>query len=358
MSVMARGDGGQWRMVLDVGEAPPGVLAELLGDDVAPLFELEESAVVVASMPELPGQPDAICVTPRGELVFVAAVGDDPAEEVRARLRGMLQALTGRSLPHFMAACNRIGIDHTPGSWVASRVGSGDAVAIDRRLDRVLADGAMSFLLVTRCGIEHAALPAAELQARGIEVRCFDMAYLSAGPVRIAEVYEYTRAELEAAARAAELTANCDEMVEACRRQLGERSVVLVDTMLRYCDAFFSEVTFRSVGELVVVDAWLDRAETRRAVLQLDSTGALQVHLGDLDPVERDYFLAAVAGMVDEEDGVASATFGQMLRLSLVDDLCDVSLVEQFVGALSDALLATMCMRMAPVPAAERRMAS
>lgn len=350
MSVAARNPDGRWCTVMDLGEPPAAAIRELLVDDVAPVFELDEPALVLAVTPVLPGEPDGLCVTARGELIAVVSVGDEGHEQIRARLSQIASAFEGLSLLELMSRCDRLGLQHTPGSWIATQLGIGDAVTIDHAIEEHLDAGAVTLLVATRCGFEDAALAIAHVRATSrANVRCFDMSFLTAGSIRMLEAYEVSEAEFRSAVKAAERSANAAMMLEASSQELGAPATSLVDTMLHYCDAFFTEVTFRSVGGLVVMESWLDHLDRRQLVLELDSAGTLVVQLSALDPVDRRFFAQALDGMVDEQLWPPGEEVPASLQLSLGTHLTDVSLVELFVGALSDAFLSTMCNDLAPL---------
>lgn len=343
MSVLAWDTDGRWKTVLEAGATPPEVFRDLIGDDIAPLFEIEDPRPVLSVAPPLPGRPDAICTTADGRIVAVLGIGGQSPDAVRDRLVEVVDGLRGRSLVDLMSIAPRIGLQHTPGSWTVSRTGHGDAVHIDRAIEERLAAGAIELVVAACAGAEHVALPIAELRAiREVEVRCFEVLYLAAGTVRLVEAYELPAARLDAMARTAERRASAEHMRRAAGSALGASMAPLVDALLGYCDAFFGAVTYRSIGEHVIVEAWLDQPRTGSPALRLDSSGAVVVHLADLETWDRQFLLQGIRAMVDERCWEEASARPLELRLSLHRDLADVSLVEQFVGAVSDAFLATM----------------
>lgn len=341
MSVLARAADGSWHTVMQLGSPDAATVGQVLLDDVGLTFELDAPAPVAAVMPAVPGAPDAIALTPAGEVVVVLSIGCESIDDVRQRCVELLDWAEDCSLVELTAACNQIGLQHTPGSWLVETLGRGDAIELDRAIGDQLDAGALRVVLAARAGIDAAAPVVVELrQSRSARFSCHELVLLGAGSTRMLECYPVPEGELAVAARSAERRANADLMLEASAATLGLGARPLVDTLLHYCEAFFAGVSFRSVGSLVVLDAWLD---DEHAVLELDSSGSLVVHVHAMDPIDRRYFVRAVEGMVDADLGLSDTSELRTVSLSLIEHLGDVSLVEQLLGALSDGFLATMC---------------
>lgn len=342
MSVVARAADGSWETVVELGEPPAELVASLLVDDLGVFFELEVPAFVVATAPPFLGAPDAICITPAGEVVVIVVVGADTPESISLRLRDVLSGLAALSPVQFVSSCDQIGLQHTPGSWVAERSGSGDAVWLDREIARRMQAGTVAIVVAARHGHAHVALPIAEVRAATkARIRCFELGLLGAAETPMVEASEVSDAALASAAKAAERDSNARMMLVAVERELGATAVPLAAAVLRHCEAFFARANFRAVGELVVLTASLSDCGSRQIALELDSAGTLAVRLENLDPLDRRDLARSVAGMVDADVWPADDA-STTLRLSLLEHLGDISLVEQFLGALSDALLSTM----------------
>lgn len=343
MSVMARSDDGRWRPVSEQGPVPPQFLTQLTGEDVAPLFGLEEPTFVMAATLDEAGAAEAVCVTASGALVLIIAAGEEGSEALERRIEEAVFDVSALTLVEFMGRCAQLGSQHTVGTWVVDRAGTGDPLQVDASVREALNRGEMTVFVAARFGLASVALAVTEARsALTAPIRCFELLWLGTPGVDLVETWKVPEVDLREAARAATRRANADDMLRSVERKLGAGSVPLASALLNFCVAFFCEVTFHATPRRVVVQGWLEHEGTRIRVIELDSSGALTIAIDHLDAMDRRELLEALVGVVGDDRFGVDQDRTEAVELSLTNDLGDVSLVEQLIGAVCDGHLSTM----------------
>lgn len=336
---MARSGDGGWAPLED---SPPAMLADLLTavDDLDHVLELGISAPIVADRPAISGRPDAIALTANGGIIVLLVAGTS-GEELGERIAltsGVLHA--DADLVVVSGNANRIGRNDTLGTYVSSMAGTGDPRVLDDSFERALANGEVIYLAVCEDGHQHVAAEVFELEREhGVEIHCIDAVQSSTRDVHVVELVQVPRSKLRASAQLARTHGERAQLVQAVHGAMGDAVGELLRTLLLHVDAFFGYVKHDVDGNRVRLSAWLDEDSRDRPDLTVDSDGVIGIRLDTFSDDVRDGLVQRLARIVDADDGFDDDS-GEA-QLSLAQHLADVSLVEQFVGALSDAQLRT-----------------
>src|SRR5688572_14561400 len=122
-AMLVRSHDGAWEKLQPQDVVPSGGITEIFGDDLGPVLGATEPMFVVATAPKLAaGRPDAICVTPSGQVSVVMLTVGRPDPGTLPTLLSHAGSMQAMDYDEFEKACNTaLGAAETLGDYVEAR---------------------------------------------------------------------------------------------------------------------------------------------------------------------------------------------------------------------------------------------
>lgn len=346
-NMLVRAAGGAWETLTEQTTVPTGGVPHIFGEDLAPLVGSPTPLLVVATSPPLAtGAPDAVCVTPGGDLCIAMLALDQPsAERAMAELLAHAGALQGLSAIAFAQLCNRVS-DHEGGlaGFVGARAPS---VEFHRKSFEVtiadnLANGRFHLTAFVASAPESLIQSMRFLNSSGTaQLSCFEIATFAGTDISAIRVNPVDVGAMRQAPKDSAPHASASLLVAVAERTQGEVVGAMMAQLQTSCTPVFDEVIYDGDNSFCSMNGVLSVDGRPMTVLVATSDGTVDLRFDAIATVDRSG--TARAELVHGLSRLLGADLGDArkvknMTLNIAEHLNDATLVECLAEVLSDAL--------------------
>ena len=338
--MLARNSDGEWQVLEPMAELPPGGFVAMCGSDLAPVLGYERPLLVAATQPKLAGEPDAVCVTSRGDIVLVVSFFEQSHESALFRLLECAGALQGMDYQSFLATCDKVNEHDSLADWVDAHVDAPELepAVLEMTVAESLRQGRFTMIAVVPDSNDRLTRPLRYLNSHGAtSIFCYELAPFAAGSVQCIDAFHVEVGAREPGPLTLELSGGV--FITSAAKNQGSQQAMLVGQLVEFLEARFPKVAYSGDLDLAKLEASVPGADGElRPMFTLDSTGAIVIEARELAPAVRVELVHGLGRVLGRNLGDPFQVGHE--ELSIEEHLNDETLMSSFLEMLGDMLKA------------------